>query len=95
MAPPYQVGEVLERRRLVLNQYENQVQCQRGQGFLVPVLVDCREIRYTIALAIVGDDGVHKGHKQVLGVFRSSAREIGTERVQDQEVLVWTVVQRL
>lgn len=62
---------------------------------MVTILVDRREIRDTIALAVVGDDGVHKGHKEVLGVLGTAAGEVGAERVQNKEVFIWTVIQRL
>lgn len=35
-----------------------------------------------ISLTIIRNDRIHKGHKEVLGIFGSSASEVGTERVQ-------------
>lgn len=56
---------------------------ERGQRLLVTILVYRRKVRDAISLAIIRDDSVDERNKQVLGIFRSTAREVGTEGVQN------------
>ena len=56
---------------------------ERSQRLLVTILVYRRKVRDAIALAIIRDDSVDERHKQVLGILRSTAREVGTEGVQN------------
>lgn len=48
-----------------------------------------------VALGVISEDGVNEGHKEVLRVLRPSACEVGTERVQYEQVLIRSVEQRL
>ena len=56
---------------------------ERGQRLLVTILVYRRKVRDTISLAIIRDDSVDERHKQVLGILRATASEVGTEGVQN------------
>ena len=56
---------------------------ERGQRLLVTILVYRRKVRDTISLAIIRDNSVDERHKQVLGILRTTTREVGTEGVQN------------
>ena len=68
---------------------------QSNQGLLLASLVDSRDVRQTIACDVVCKHCVHQGNKEVLAVLGATIAEVGAERVQDLQVVVSRVKQRL
>ena len=64
------------------------MEAQSHECLPISSLVNCAKIRDTIARAIVADNIVDQGDEQVLHVLAAAIRQVGTERVQDAEVLV-------
>ena len=89
------ISQVVDRGWLVLNQNEHQVETESGQGLSIARLVNRADVWDAIACAVVGDYYVDQGHKQVLMVLASSVGQECTERIQDDQVLLWCVEKRL
>ena len=50
---------------------------------MISLLINSTKVGDTIALAVIGNDGVNQRNKEVLGVLGASRGEVGAERVQD------------
>jgi hypothetical protein len=91
----YQEIQVVKTRRLVFDEDEEQVYCERDKHLLLTRLVNGANVRHSIARDVVADDDVDEADEQVLAVFRAFVRKVCAERVQHQQILVWCVEERL
>lgn len=89
------VTQVVDRGRLILNQDQDQVQRQGRQRLPVSRLVYSADVRDTVASTVVADDIVDERDEEVFDVFASPVRQVRAERVENDEVLVRCVKQRL
>ena len=71
---------------VTMNQYKD---------FLLSTLVNRTQVGHTIPAYVVRADHIDQADKQIFAVFGPFVREIGAEWVQDEEVFVGGVVQRL
>ena len=88
MTTIYEVAEIFNGRWLVFDEDQDEVEAQGHQCLAVSRLVNCAEIRDTIARTIVADNKVNQGDEQVLHVLAATIGQVSAEGVQDAEVLV-------
>ena len=115
-----EVAQILNRRWLVLNKNQQQMEAQGRQRLTITCLVNRTDVwdslkkekrrrvntaqksetkifgaNSYIAGTIVAQHKIEQGHEEVLGILAAPIGQECTERIQDDQVLIWRVEQGL
>ena len=69
VASAYQEIQVIETGWFIFNQYQQQMNCQRDQHFLLSTLIDCAQIWNTISADVIRNDHIDEGYEQIFAIL--------------------------
>lgn len=71
------------------------METQRGERLHFPLRVNRAHVWDTVPITVVGDNVVQQRDEQILDVLTPAGSQVGRERIQNNQVFVCRVEQRL